>query len=247
MDSDDYLDNNCLFELYSKANKHNLDILYFEKEEFNDDINLSNQKNDNSLKKENFIGKIYKGIDLFIKMEKKKYNISPCLQIIKKEFYKKINFNFIQGIYFEGRLLFLTLILQAERTCYINKPFYKFRIYSNSINKEKSNLIVLYSYIIIYSEILKLTDKISLTEEAKIYILKDIQKFEKNIIKIYSNNNNDVFKAKLIEKLTIYQNVLFNKILKFNIIKNLENNLKKQTQHIKIIGFVLTLLLIYIF
>lgn len=43
----------------------------FEKEQFNDNTNLTNQKNDNSLKKENYIGKIYKGIDLFIKLEKK--------------------------------------------------------------------------------------------------------------------------------------------------------------------------------
>ena len=118
-------------------------------------------------------------------MEQKKYNVSPCLQIIKKEFYKKINFNFIRGILFEGRMLFLTLILQAERTCYINKPFYKYRI----MNKEKSNLIELYSYIIIYSEILKLIEKISLTEEAKIYILKDIKKLENNILKIYNITN----------------------------------------------------------
>ena len=247
MDSDDYLDNNCLFELYYKANKYNLDILYFEEEQFYDNINLTNQKNDNSLKKENFIGKIYKGIDLFIKMEKKRYNISPCLQIIKKEFYKKINFNFIQGIHFEGRLLFLTLILQAERTSYINKPFNKFRIFPNSINQAKSNFTVLYSYIILYSEILKLTEKISLSEEAKIYILKDIQKIENNILKIYSYNNDDIFKSKLIEKLTIYQNVQFNQILKLNVIKNLEYNLKKLRQYIKLIGFILTLLLIYIF
>jgi len=44
MDSDDYLDNNYLFELYNKANKYNLDILYFEEEQFNDNTNLTNQK-----------------------------------------------------------------------------------------------------------------------------------------------------------------------------------------------------------
>ena len=247
MDSDDYLDNNCLFELYYKANKYNLDILYFEEEQFNDNTNLTNQKNNNSLKKENYIGKIYKGIDLFVKMEKKKYNVSPCLQIIKKEFYKKINFNFIRGILFEGRMLFLTLILQAERTCYINKPFYKFRIHSNSMNKEKSNLIELYSYIIIYSEILKLIEKISLTEEAKIYILKDIKNIENNILKIYSKTNDDVFKSIFLEKLTIYQNTQFNKILELNTTKNLEKKLKKVKKHIKILGVIFTLLLIYIF
>lgn len=69
------------------------------------------------------------------------------------------------------------------------------------MNEEKSNLIELYYYIIIYSEILKLTD-----EEAKIYTLKNIKILENNILKIYSKNNDDVFKSILLEKLTIYQN-----------------------------------------
>ena len=57
------------------------------------------------------------------------------------------------------------------------------------MNKTKSNVIELYSYIRIYSEILKLTEKISLTEEAKIYILKDIKKLENNILQIYDVTN----------------------------------------------------------
>jgi len=95
------------------------------------------------------------------------------------------------------------------------------------MNKTKSNLIELYSHIIIYSEILKLIEKISLTEEAKIYILKDIKNIENNILKIYSKTNDDVFKSILLEKLTIYQNTQFNKILEFKTIKNLEKNWKK--------------------
>ena len=79
-----------------------------------------------------------------------------------------------------------------------------------------------YILIIIYSEILKLTEKISLTEEAKIYILKDLKNLEKNILKIYSKNNDDVFKSILMEKLTINQNTQFNKILELKTIKNLE-------------------------
>ena len=60
MDSDAHLDNNCLFKLYYKANKYNLDILYFEEEKFYDNTNLSNQKNDNSLKKKIILEKYIK-------------------------------------------------------------------------------------------------------------------------------------------------------------------------------------------
>ena len=42
IDSDDNLENNCLYEQYYKVIKYNLDILYFEKEEFNDNTNLTN-------------------------------------------------------------------------------------------------------------------------------------------------------------------------------------------------------------
>ena len=99
LDSDDYLDKNSLLELYSISKKYNLDILYFEYEPFNDIKQLNNQ-NIESSKKENNNVRIYKGIDLFIQMEKKKYNISPCLQIIKKEFYEKNKFVFYPRNYF---------------------------------------------------------------------------------------------------------------------------------------------------
>ncbi len=67
--------------------------------------------------------------------------------------------------------------------------FYKHRIHSNSMNKTKSNVIELYSYLSIYSDILKLTEKISLTQESKLYILKDTKKSENNIPYIEYINN----------------------------------------------------------
>ena len=247
MDSDDYLDKNSLLELYYTAKKNNLDILYFESELFNDSKNLNNQ-NIESSKKQNNNEKIYKGIDLFIKMEKKKYNISPCLQIIKKKFYEKIKFSFYPGILFEGRLFFLTSILQAERTSYINKVFYKIRIHSNSMIKNKINIIELYSYLIIYCEIQKLTEKLLFIEKAKNFILKDLKKLENDILRIYSNNKEEVIKSKLNQKLTIFQKVQLNKILLFNTIQNAENNLiniKSYLSHIKLMGLIITCLLIY--
>ena len=106
---------------------------------------------------------------------------------------------------------FLTSILQAERTSYINKNFYKFRIHSNSMMKNKSKLIELYSYLIIYCEILKLTEKIIFNEEVN-FLLKDIKKLENNILSIYSNNNDNETISILAQKLTIYQNIQLNKI-----------------------------------
>lgn len=46
-----------------------------------------------------------------------------------------------------------------------------------------------------------------------------------------------------MEKLTIYQNTQFNKILEFKTTKNLEKKLKKAKKHIKILGIFFTLLL----
>ena len=240
MDSDDYLDKSSLLELYSLSKKNNLDILYFEYEQFNDIKNINNQNIESSKKQDNN-ERIYKGIDLFIKMEKKKFNSSPCLQIIKKEFYEKNKFVFYPGIIFEGRLFFLTSILQAEKTSYINKTFYKFRIHSNSMTKKKTKLIELYSYLIIYCEIQKLTEKINLKEEAKNLIIKDIKKLENEILRIYSNNNEESIKLKLNQTLTIYQNIQLNHILQ----KENLNNVKSYISKIKLIGLIFTYLLIY--
>ena len=248
MDSDDYLDKNSLLELYYTAKQNNLDILYFEAEQFNNSKNLNNQNIESSKKQNNNKKKIYKGIYLFIKMEKKKYNISPCLQIIKKEFYEKNKFKFYPGILFEGRLFFITSILQAERTSYINKAFYKMRIHSNSMTKNKLNIIELYSYLIIYCEIQKLTEKLFFIENAQKFILKDIKKLENDILRIYSNIKEDAIKSKLNKKLTIYQKIQLNKILQIKTIQNIENNLsniKSYLSHIKLISLLITCLLIY--
>ncbi len=142
---------------------------------------------------------------------------------------------------------FLTSILQAERTSYINKNLYKFRIHSNSMMKNKSKLIELYSYLIIYCEILKLTEKIIFNEEVKNFLLKDIKKLENNILSIYSNNNDNEIISILTQKLTIYQNIQLNKILQIKTIEYLGNNLNKNKTNnslFKIINFIFTSLLI---
>ena len=90
VDSDDYLDNNCLFELYYKAKKYNLDILFFEEEQFNDDNmkKLNNQKKDNSLKKKMILKKFIKELIYLFKWKK---NIIFLLvyKLLKRNFIKK--------------------------------------------------------------------------------------------------------------------------------------------------------------
>ncbi len=113
--------------------------------------------------------------------------------------------------------------------------------------KNKSKLIELYSYLIIYCEILKLTEKIIFNEEVKNFLLKDIKKLENNILSIYSNNNDNEIISILSQKLTIYQNIQLNKILQIKTIEYLGNNLNKNKTNnslFKIINFIFTSLLI---
>ena len=122
------------------------------------------------------------------------------------------------------------------------------RIHSNSMTKNKLNIIELYSYLIIYCEIQKLTEKLLFIEKAKNFILKDLKKLENDILRIYSNNKEEVIKSKLNQKLTIFQNIQLNKILLFKTIQNAENNLiniKSYLSHIKLMGLIITCLLIY--
>ena len=114
--------------------------------------------------------------------------------------------------------------------------------------KNKSKLIELYSYLIIYCEILKLTEKIIFNEEVKNFLLKEIKMQEKNILSFYSNNDDNEIISILIHKLTIYQNIQLNKILQIKTIENLENNLNKiktNNSLFKIINFIFTSLLIF--
>jgi len=240
IDGDDFLDENCLFDLYNKAFNNNLDIIFFNAEPFIDDlkekinpklINVFNDYISYYNRKGNYEG-ILNGTEIFSKMiEENEYLSSACLQFIKKEFYMKVNLSFYPGILHEDNLFTFIAILLARRTSYIKNIYYKRRIHINSIMTTSFDVKNLYGYFIVYCEYLKFIEKNNFEGKVRTAIQKELMKIRNKIDFIYEQITNDE-KYILFKKLTMYQEIIFNNILEIiqynKEIKRMKRIIKKK-------------------
>ena len=122
--------------------------------------------------------------------------------------------------------------LKANKTSYIKKNYYKFRIHNNS----KTDYFLInniYGYLIIYCEIQKLMEKYNFKNKLKYVIIDEITVIEKNIFKANKLISEEL-KSVLKRKITIYQEIKYS-----NIIKKFENkDLKETIKKLKIKNYI---------
>ena len=213
IDADDYLDENALFELYSRGAKDNLDIVYFQGNIILDDsITGEVRKNFdvNYMNRSYNYSEIYKGPDLFYKMRvNNDYKCVSVLQLTKREYYEKIGLSFYPGIVHEDNLFTLTSILFSERCGYVHKSFYNYRIHSNSIIRNLNYMKSIYGYLISYCEIQKILEKKqNLQKKIKENVIGEIENYSYQIM-IFSKYITEEQKNILFEKLTVYQEIQY--------------------------------------
>ena len=124
IDSDDLIEENAIELMYNKAEKDELDIVISDMEEFYED----GRRN------------IKKEIDTTINNIQKAYMIAMpgfCNRLFRLEYFKKIKFEFIKGIYYEDLAIQPIVAVQTDKIGYIDKPLYKYRIRAGSIMKQQ--------------------------------------------------------------------------------------------------------------
>ncbi len=238
IDGDDYLDDNCLFDLYYEAVTKNLDIIFFDANSFLDEKRENNKpelinKFNNYLhyyhRKGNY-KEILNGTEMFLKMKQNnEYRTSACLQFIKKEFYIKVDLSFYPGIIHEDNLFSFLAILQANRTIHINKNYYNRRVHENSIMTTSINVKNVYGYFIVYCEILKFLEKNNFKGDVRFEIRNELIA-NRNRIQRHFNQITQDEKYILFKKFTIYQEIIFKNILE---IKQYDIKIKKNEKKIK--------------
>lgn len=141
LDSDDYIEENMLLEIYNKAEKENLDIVVCDywKENFSQKEYV---KNLDIKENEIILGKTYAKYVLY--SEKK---ISPAIwaKLIKKEVYTNNRIIFPENIFIgEDIVLGIKTAYFSKKVGKINKPFYHYIIHeaqgTRTIDKEKEFL-----------------------------------------------------------------------------------------------------------
>lgn len=134
LDSDDYLAENALEILYTKASRENLDVLKFSAYTFADGCgDFSWESNGGYRYKSHYPG-TYRGMDA-LRMFIENGDVFPscCMIICRRETIEKNALRFCEGIMLEDNLFHFQLMALSERTAVFNQPLYYRRVREGSV------------------------------------------------------------------------------------------------------------------
>lgn len=157
LDSDDYLELNMLEEVYSKAVKEDLDMVFFNAVPFYESKQdkLENSHYTNFYKRKGNYSGIYTGQTLFTMMhQNREFLGSPCFEIIRRSLIEDNNLLFYNGIIHEDNLFVFQCTMLAERATHIDKVFYHRRLHSDSTMTTQKSMKNVEGYLVSYSEML---------------------------------------------------------------------------------------------
>lgn len=136
LDSDDYLIEDALERIFTKAKQEDLDVLKFVAYTFTEPSRKLCWTSDGYKYRGNYPG-VYRGIDILQMFVDNHDTCFPscCLIITKREVIVKNNLHFYEGIIHEDNLFHWELLAVSERVGILNEPLYCRRIRAGSITQ----------------------------------------------------------------------------------------------------------------
>lgn len=144
MDSDDLLEPDCFAVIYQYAEENRLDLLYFEGTAFYESAELEEQFPNYKwlYKRRAAYPAVYTGEELYVKFraqERIVLIVSPCLQLVRREYLNKYHIRFPQLHALEDNLYTLKALLQAKRVMCLSCPLFNRRVrYGSTMTKDNS-------------------------------------------------------------------------------------------------------------
>ncbi len=136
MDSDDLVTSRMLEELCAVCDREKLDVVFFSGASFYESEELEKQH-------KSFAGQYARkgkyppcmaGPDLFYRLKKnKEYYVSPCLQLIRRDFLTQRGITFYEGIIHEDNLFTFQVILSAVRAGCVQDVYFYRRLREESV------------------------------------------------------------------------------------------------------------------
>lgn len=150
LDSDDFLVQDSLEYLEKIATNRMLDILYFNGESFFEPQGLEKKypyyKTAYEYTAE--LPDILLGKELFCRMVKdKKYRVSSCLAIYRREYLNTINLRFIEGILHEDIFFTFESMIRAERVAHTKGKYLLRRVHMDSVMTKPKSFLHVYGYL----------------------------------------------------------------------------------------------------
>ena len=127
LDSDDWLEENALFNLYSVAESDNLDAYFFAAQtEFETEkLKESNSRYITAYSRGDMQEKALTGREMLMhQISHGEYSASACLYLLKRDFLNRYHIRFERGILHEDNLFTFTMLLYAERTGSTSARYY---------------------------------------------------------------------------------------------------------------------------
>lgn len=167
LDSDDYIADNSLFDLYNKMKDKDLDVLFFGYHEHLLEKNVINDRT-----RIDYYPQIFSGMDFFCDCQDKNNEyVTSWSAIYKRLFLKENNLRFANGLLHEDVLFYFEVIMKAKKVSSINISYYEYIRRKNSITFSNDNI----------------QDKIwSLSK--MIYIINELKKDMPDCYQYYINN-----------------------------------------------------------
>lgn len=224
LDSDDVISPDSLAKLYEYLEKDSLDVLYFSGDTFFDSNNLNEQFNEfsNVYMRNGCYDGCYSGLDLLNLLKSQNdYSVSPCIQIIRKDFLMENKIQFFEGIIHEDNLFSFLVIVNAKRAKCINEVFFHRRVRTNSVmttDKSYRNLLGYYTCFFEISKYIYHHPIAECYETTVIRILREIK----------SNTHSTFFAIPNQEREKFYQNLLPQQriLFKSTILSGLESEVR---------------------
>lgn len=191
LDCDDRLAHNAYKILLSQANEQQLDILYFDGTSFCDssdfDPDLLERYRDVYTCKTSING-VLSGISMFATLfNARSYRVSPCLQILRRDYLAKEEATFYEGIIYEDNIFTMQTMLNAERTSYCHQALYQRRLRPNSTITMKKSYYHLRSYVIAANEIRSFAFANQFSSEVTAGIAAQVRSLQTHASQVYAS------------------------------------------------------------
>ena len=170
LDSDDFVEDSMLEELYQKAEKDNLEVLYFNTEAFYETDELQNEyKLYEDLYKRNGVYEGSRtGQELFTLMKNnKEFLCNMGIQFFEREFLVRNQVKFYEGILYEDFLYTFQCAMLAERAGYLDKILHHRRVREGSIVTSPKTISAVECHIYTYIESVKFVHQLKIEDNAK--------------------------------------------------------------------------------
>lgn len=211
VDSDDYLSKDCLRDLYQKAENEELDVLYFDVLEFE-----NNQTCEKRIHKMQYA--VTSGVELMTQfISNQEMYGSVWSAIYRKKYLEENNIRFINGILHEDISYTFSALINAKRASCLNKIVYYYRQRSESILHNPNYAELSRGLVITYASILLSWDRYLFMNDCKEETNEYIGQYVDSVIALMKSRYSHVSTDEEVDVIT--QNVFSN--FNFNYEKDL--------------------------